>query len=420
MPSQLLLEDPERSAFDEPAPIVRDEPPPAPHLSAHIPALDAVRGLAILMVTAYRFFPAYDDPSFAGRALTRACGLGFRGVDLFFVLSGFLITGILWDAKGRTHYFRNFYARRALRIFPLYYGALLLTLVLLPTISRGLSPFAESAEQKGTVPLSENGFESASVSSAYTEARQYSPWLWLYGTNILIAWKGDWCFGPYDHFWSLAVEEHFYLVWPLVIFLCSRATAMKVCLAAIVLSVATRTAWLTCGGNEIAAETFTLFRVDALALGGLLALVVRGPNGLNKLRPWALFCCLAFVLTMLPPFVVQKRVPMLRDTIYAILFASVIVLAVTTPVAALQNRLWRSSILRFFGKYSYGMYVVQNFLKFAFAPDIVIATLATATGSILLGRCSYLLLMSLATVLAALATWHLLEKHFLRMKTRFE
>jgi hypothetical protein len=66
------------------------------------------------------------------------------------------------------------------------------------------------------------------------------------------------------------------------------------------------------------------------------------------------------------------------------------------------------------------MYVVQNFLKFAFAPDIVIASLAAALGSIFLGRCTYLALMSLATLLAALATWHLLEKHFLRMKSRFE
>jgi peptidoglycan/LPS O-acetylase OafA/YrhL len=347
------------------------------------------------MVTAYRFFPEYDDPSFAGRALERICGLGFRGVDLFFVLSGFLITGILWDTKTRPLYFRNFYARRALRIFPLYYTVLLLTLLLLPTF--GLA-----------------------TSSAFADGRQHSPWLWLYGTNILIAWKGEWCFGAFDHFWSLAVEEHFYLVWPLVIFVCSRATAIKVCLGAIVLSVAAQAVWLTCGGNEIATETFTLFRVDALALGGLLALVARGPNGLEKLRPWAQFGCIAFVATMMPPIHIQKQLPILRDTMYALLFGSVIVLAVTTPVSAWQSRLWNLPTLRFFGKYSYGMYVVQNLLKATIAPEVAIPSLAAAMGSIFLGRCSCLVLMTLATVLAALFSWHVLEKHFLRMKSRFE
>jgi peptidoglycan/LPS O-acetylase OafA/YrhL len=347
------------------------------------------------MVTAYRFYPAYDDPSFAGRALERVCGLGFRGVDLFFVLSGFLITGILCDTKARPSYFRNFYARRALRIFPLYYTVLLFTLVLLPTV--GLA-----------------------TSAPFADGRQYAPWLWLYGTNILIAWKGEWCFGAFDHFWSLAIEEHFYLVWPLVVFLCSRVTAIKVCLGAILLSVAARAAWLVGGGNEIATETFTLFRVDALALGGLLALVARGPSGLETFRPWALFCCLAFVAMMLPPIHIQEKLPMLRDTMYALLFGSAIVVAVTVPADNWQSRLWNSPALRFFGKYSYGMYVVQNFLKATFAPDVAIAALAAGVGSIFWGRCSYLVLMSLATVLAAFVSWHVLEQHFLRIKSRFE
>jgi peptidoglycan/LPS O-acetylase OafA/YrhL len=396
MASQLLLiEEQELSQFDKNTRVLPAALAAAQRTSGHILALDTVRGLAILMVTAFRFFPVYDDPSFAGRALTRVCGLGFRGVDLFFVLSGFLITGILWDTKARPRYFRNFYARRALRIFPLYYTVLLLTLVLLPAI--GLA-----------------------TSSSFAAGRQYSPWLWLYGTNILIAWQGEWCFGAFDHFWSLAVEEHFYFVWPLVIFCCSRGTAVRVCLGAIILSVAARVAWLYCGGNEIAAETFTLFRVDALALGGLLALVARGPKGLEQLRPWALFCCLAFAATMLPPIRIQDQLPMLRDTMYALLFGSVIVLAVTARAGGWQSRLWNSPTLRFFGKYSYGMYVVQNLLKATFVPEVAITRLAGSVGSIFWGRFGYLILMSLATVLAALISWHVLEKHFLRMKPQFE
>src|SRR6266480_96399 len=100
----------------------------------HVPALDAIRGLAILLVTLYRFGGGGEGPASAGLE-HGLIELGMRGVDLFFVLSGFLITGILFDAKGRSRYFRNFYMRRALRIFPLYYAALAVTLWLLPCFS---------------------------------------------------------------------------------------------------------------------------------------------------------------------------------------------------------------------------------------------------------------------------------------------
>lgn len=375
---------------NSPGPAASDAP-----LTGHIPALDAVRGLAILMVTFFRFFPAYDDPSFAGRAVARAAEFGNRGVDLFFVLSGFLITGILWDAKDKAHYFRDFYARRTLRIFPLYYSALVITLLILPTF--GLA-----------------------TSKEFACGEEYSPWLWLYGTNILQSIQGAWCLGAFNHFWSLAVEEHFYLVWPLVIFFCSRRAAITVCIAAIVLSLATRAAWLYSGGNDVAAQVFTLFRVDALALGGLLAFVARSPHGLKKLRPWAIAACVVIFASMLPPIQLHKRIPALRETLYAFLCAGVLILAVIPVANIWWTRLWNARALRFFGKYSYGMYVVQNFLKAALPPELVIASVATVVGSIFWSRCVYLGAMSLATILAALLSWNLLEKHFLRLKHYFE
>ncbi|MGE3241364.1 MAG: acyltransferase family protein [Pirellulales bacterium] len=370
-------------------------PVAAPQLAGHIPALDAVRGLAILMVTAFRFFPVYDDPSLAGRYASRLVEFGNRGVDLFFVLSGFLITGILWDAKNRAHYFRDFYARRALRIFPLYYAALVITLLILPAF--GLA-----------------------TSREFACGDQYAPWLWLYGTNILQSIQGSWCLGAFNHFWSLAVEEHFYLVWPLVIYFCSRRAAITVCIAAIVLSMVSRGVWLYSGGNEIAAQVFTPFRVDALALGGLLAFVARSPGGLKTIRPWAIAVCLAIFVSMLPPIQLHKRVPALRETLYAFLCAGVIVLAVIPVANKSWTRLWKLPALRFFGKYSYGMYVVQNFLKAAIPPEVVIAGIATVIGSVFWSRCTYLALMSIATVAAALLSWNLLEKHFLHLKHYFE
>src|SRR4051795_6527498 len=112
----------------------RPMPAPVELPRGHIPALDAIRGLAIVAVTLYRFGGGGDG---AARAVDHPwlIELGQRGVDLFFVLSGFLITGILFEAKGKEHYFRNFYLRRALRIFPLYYAALAASVLILPLVS---------------------------------------------------------------------------------------------------------------------------------------------------------------------------------------------------------------------------------------------------------------------------------------------
>lgn len=164
-----------------------------PHSFGHIPALDSVRGLAILMVTLFRF----GSTQTMVPSMTRCSRLPLRsvcGVDLFFVLSGFLITGILLNAQGQPHYFRNFYLRRAVRIFPLYFGVLVALIVVLPAVS-------ESAAER-------------------LSAREHQWWLWFYAVNLLQAWTASWPFGCLNHFWSLAVEEHFYLVWPFVIYLC--------------------------------------------------------------------------------------------------------------------------------------------------------------------------------------------------------
>ena len=98
--------------------------------------LDALRGLAIVLVMLGHFshFDGMPPVIPIDRLVARIAGVGWVGVDLFFVLSGFLITGILWEARGSRHYFRNFYARRTLRIFPLYYAVMVLLLVVLPRL----------------------------------------------------------------------------------------------------------------------------------------------------------------------------------------------------------------------------------------------------------------------------------------------
>ena len=163
------------------------------NVSGHMPALDGVRGLAVLMVLGFHFISAATPVNIAEKAVVRLASYGANGVELFFVLSGFLITGILYDARHKPNYFRNFYMRRALRIFPLYYGVLVLVFFVAPLI-----------------PL----FQGAELD--YLLDRQ--AWAWLYAINLYIAKEGTWSFSYLQHFWSLAVEEHFYLFWPFVVY----------------------------------------------------------------------------------------------------------------------------------------------------------------------------------------------------------
>ncbi|MBV8281847.1 MAG: acyltransferase, partial [Candidatus Eremiobacteraeota bacterium] len=169
-----------------------------PNLHGHMPALDGVRGLAILMVLLVHFLAdLLPTTNSVEHAIVYVAGYGTYGVDLFFILSGFLITGILYDASDKTFYFYNFYMRRFLRIFPLYYGVLALLFFVAPLIPR---------------------LQGATLN--HLVGRQ--GWAWLYGVNIYTAIQGEWNLSFINHFWSLAVEEQFYLFWPMVVYLLAR------------------------------------------------------------------------------------------------------------------------------------------------------------------------------------------------------
>src|SRR5262249_26439141 len=123
----IIMRDPRSPSTSPRAPLEGDAATPAvvaPRFAGHMPALDGVRGLAILAVLLFHFVAQTTATNAFERAVNRVLNYGSLGVDLFFVLSGFLITGILYDAQSSPRYFRNFYMRRVLRIFPLYYFVL--------------------------------------------------------------------------------------------------------------------------------------------------------------------------------------------------------------------------------------------------------------------------------------------------------
>jgi peptidoglycan/LPS O-acetylase OafA/YrhL len=311
-------------------------PPPG----AHVPALDGVRGVAILMVLVLHLTTDGGiEPTIAlDRLFCRLAMLGWGGVDLFFVLSGYLITGILYDTKGGAHFLRNFYVRRFLRIFPLYYGFLALWFVVLPRLY--------------TWP---EGFQTAS-----------SPlWSWAYLTNVLQALQRHLGAAPTytGHFWSLAVEEQFYIFWQIVVLLCRRRSLMRLCLASLGGSLLVRLG-LVLAGNELAAYVLTPARMDTLGVGAFLALAARGPHGLARFRRWAwpvaAVAAMAFVAVLwieMPPPYQSLLVRTVGYTVLACLFGALLILAVTSTPEAAMGRIFGHPSLTFFGRYSYALYI---------------------------------------------------------------
>ncbi len=364
--------------------------------SSYIPALDGIRGIAILMVMFYHF----SDPTLGGGPLLKLFKLGVSGVDLFFVLSGFLITGILFDAKSNPYYFRDFYIRRSLRIFPLYYGVLIAVLVVLPQFHVIIDPVI----------------------------LQHQAWLWSYLSNFLVGGSEVTTLNRLGHFWSLAVEEQFYLVWPLMIFCCSRKTGLVLCVSCMLLSIGSRIHAVAENTAETAHRitySCTQCRMEALAVGAFLALVARGPTGSHSLIRCGRFLAAATALQLglLAVIHMAARLPMgsldvARYSLCAWLAGVLVILAVVSPPSSRLGRLIGSRFLRFFGKYSYGLYVFHWMLLPSFKKFFPAEQLIARLGSPLAGQLSYIVLAIGMSVVAAQLSWHLFEKHFLGLKDK--
>jgi len=363
----------------------------------NIPALDGLRGLAIILVLLFHFTPEGGGRTLVGTITRWISQLGWCGVDLFFVLSGFLITGILLDAKGSAHYFRNFYMRRVLRIFPLYYGVLLVIFVIIP-IWRPMS----SPEDHRLM--------------------QNQHWLWLYMANIPQAMSNGWPLKAgwvnLNHFWSLAIEEHFYLVWPAVVFALGRKTLMRICATCMVTSLVMRCfayfLW-----NDTAAYVLTPFRMDELGMGALVALRARGPGGIEAMvRP------AKWIAAILGVSLAVIWLQEMEDVNYTValttlsaFFGALLVVAVGGKIASV---IFSNAVLRFFGKYSYGIYVFHWILAPMLGKYFSHEKLGAMSGSHFLGVALSMVIAIGISTLMAFASWHLYEKHFLKLKKFFE
>jgi len=368
-------------------------------LSGHLPALDGVRGFAILAVLLFHFVAPVDPKSRVDVGIAWLFSYGALGVDLFFLLSGFLITGILWDSRTDPSYFRNFYMRRVLRIFPLYYGVLVIVFLVVPAI-----PTFRGSEIAGL--------------------RSHQAWAWLYCVNIYLAIHNGWVLSYIEHFWSLAIEEQFYLVWPLVVWLMGgkRRVFLAVSLAVAVASFCARIIASLHGASEVVTTVLTPFELDCLAIGGFFAVYMRQPGGEAATRRMIVPLTLAGLGLLAVQFGVRHfsaygyAVESLRRGAFHLLLAALLLQALCAPSPSVWSRFFRSGAMVTLGKYSYGLYVYHHFFSYYFSEHRTELVLASMIGS----RTSALVIQTVggmaASMLIAWLSYEYFEKFFLRLK----
>jgi peptidoglycan/LPS O-acetylase OafA/YrhL len=339
-----------------------------------IPQLDAVRSLAVLLVL------LHNTDTYPSLHLHLISDNGWMGVDLFFVLSGLLITGILLDSKQSEGYFKSFYARRCLRIWPLYYSVLLFMFVIVPLLR-------------------------PSDAHAVFETRS-SPW-WAYPVflqNFLIPIP-TMATGTLGVTWSLAVEEQFYLVWPLVVRFCTESQLRKIAIAVVCISPALRFYLVQ---HQVLIYSNTFCRLDGLMAGALLALVIRSVNfAPSKLltRAWIMLLVsapLALVIEM------SFHAQWIVFSLTALASVSFIYLALFSPQRWLRSVL-TNRFLVYTGTISYGIYLLEKIPL-------------DAAKAFHLDQHQFLALpiTAAATYALAVLSWNLLEKPILKFKRFFE
>jgi peptidoglycan/LPS O-acetylase OafA/YrhL len=337
-----------------------------------MPQLDSVRAFAIGAVLIHHFLPVSKIIS------TDFITLGFIGVRLFFVLSGFLITGILLTARGQKYALRRFYYRRILRIFPIYY----LTLGIIFVVSVRL--------------------------------RNDAGWLATYTTNFIMPFRS---LDPATHFWTLAVEEQFYLVWPFLMLLAPARHLLKIIIGSIVLTILFRYVTVKIFHQYLVSGVWTFGCMDSLGLGGLLAFVSyhdRFRINRERFLRWSLVlgCVILGSVTVL----YFRRIGTTLVAVFLCLGCSLIFMVIIAR-AADGIKGWPKPILEaapllYIGQISYGLYVYHNFM-----PGIV-KLFYVGNG----GRLARLVIAAASLALtfaAAVLSWHLIEKPISKLKSYY-
>jgi len=341
--------------------------------------LDGVRGMAALMVMWFHF--NWMGNSLLVRYISKTAVFGQTGVILFFVLSGFLITRILLYQKGNTtHYFRNFYIRRTLRIFPLYFLFLGIYYFVVPLVYHlPVIPFGQ----------------------------QVYYWTYLQSFSQTFGWNAK---GP-DHYWSLSVEEHFYLFWPCLIYFMNLKQIKRTVLALIALALILGIL-LVRAGYPVFYWTFT--NIDLLALGALLAVFEAGNALDGKTATYTKRIALALSILLIPLWAIfggleNPVIQVLKPLLICSPFFLLIFGLIRPQGNAWLKKFFSRPFLTYTGKISYGLYVYHPLCYW------IVARAALSNNLVVNLMFSVTLSYTVATL-----SYYFFEKRFLMLKAKFE
>ncbi len=353
---------------------------------SYIKELDGVRGIAALMVMFFHFFFRLETNNTFLLAVRKVSYLGETGVSLFFVLSGFLITRILLNTRQSERFFYHFYLRRSLRIFPLYYLFLAVYYFIFPLVKH-------------------EPHEPFSMQIAY--------WTYMQDFAQTFNWPSE---GP-GHFWSLAVEEHFYLFWPLLVYYLNNKKVMYAISGIIITAVITR--WLLISSDH-PYRLLTFSRMDELAMGTLLAVLEAKGKLMQEKRNMQKFLLL-FIISVVSVALFWPNLTSLTNTsanlffklsrfiILGFAYFSFIGFVITASQGLIIKKILRSVPLLYTGRISYGLYVYHPICfwlsKQFFKTDNIGVSMALAF---------------IFTYIIASGSYYLFEKRFLNLKKYFE
>jgi len=372
----------------------------------YIKGLDGLRGLAVLMVMFYHFSHINSvSHNSVDKIFSTILRIGWIGVDIFFVLSGFLITRILIWSKGSSikQYLKVFYIKRSLRIFPLYFLYLIFIFAI-------FYPYITS--HVGLI-------EQQKIKSAQDSIL----WFFLYLSNIKQTINGTFFGAGLGHLWSLSIEEQFYIVWPFVIYFVKKENYKTLFSSLIVITLALRIGMYLYGVNGEIIYVFTLTRIDGLIFGAYIAVLTMenkplaiDNKSIRNIFYILLIGCLATIGILGPRVEMHPIIYTLILSLLGLSFSLLIWLLNSKEPSSI-NKFFSSRFLVYFGKYSYGLYMFhplirQFIMKVIGSPKLIL-------GSEIIWEIGVMIICTIASLIVALLSWNLFEKWFLKSKDFF-
>lgn len=363
-----------------------------------IGSLDGLRAIAIILVLLYHLTPSHNsDQGFKSIAF-KIADIGWSGVDLFFVLSGYLITSILVSNKVHGRPLYVYFVRRFLRIIPLYYLVLFLIFFI--------------------IPLTINSYEAPGIQTQLP--------YWLYFSNYYDPFSNV----PTSHFWSLAVEVQFYMLWPFVIYNCTFQVVRRLAVLLLIVALFGRAFLVFQGAEWIVTYMWLPWRLDGLVIGSLVAIYLSHGHFSDEPK-WALplfFILGASVFLVawyglattvfktpynLQSFLLRIFLPLLVSLFYGL----TLILAIKfrySFLKILEWNLWKPVAL-----YSYGIYIIHFLLLPLFHryldPSLLFPSLTGTDFPVYI----YFITASSVSYIIAMASYHLFEIRFLNLKSKY-